>query len=93
MKDLIKTVALVVAKDVDIGANNESTAALVEWVLIHGLAELSKRAEAVAYDVRDSNGDGQTVLAKYVKDPLTTAIQWAKAAIINHKEQDENRSE
>lgn len=24
---------------------------------------------------------------------LTTAIQWAKAAIINHKEQDENRSE
>lgn len=69
MKDLIKTVALVVAKDVDIGANNESTAALVEWVLIHGLAELSKRAEAVAYDVRDSNGDGQTVLAKYVKDP------------------------
>lgn len=65
MKDLIKEVALEVAEKFGVVADDSEIVDLVTWCV----AELSKRAEAVAYDVRDSNGDGQTVLAKYVKDP------------------------
>ena len=66
MKELIKTVALEVAeKFFDPEMDAYHAARYVEACI----AELSERAEATAYDIRDSNGDGQTVLAKYIDDP------------------------
>lgn len=67
MKDLIKTVALEVWPKVSKSTSVGQSIA-VEFATAF-LAELSKRAKATAYDVRDSNGDGQTVLAKYIEDP------------------------
>lgn len=74
MKDLIKTVALEVADQLDperkkLGGNFQFGFNTVQLFAERIVAELSKRAEATAYDVRDSNGDGQTVLAKYIEDP------------------------
>ena len=66
MKELIKTVALEVAeKFFDPEMDAYHAARYVEACI----AELSERAEATAYDIRDSNGDGQTVLSKYVEHP------------------------